>query len=272
MPYAERKGVRLYFEEQGSGEPLLLIMGLGGDIRLWSNQLPALAPHYRVIAFDNRGSGRSDVPPGPYSIAEMADDALAVLDHLGVERAHVLGWSMGGMIAQELAVAYPERVDRLALLSTVARSYPWLSTWFGWAAQARERGMDTTGMALWLMPWFYTTAFMSQGEKVQAALDAAAADPDVITAEGYAAQAAACRAYVKTASLDRLAAITAMTLVLVGADDVLTPPVYAWEIGERIANARVAVLSGGGHGIPLERPDAVNNAVLDFLAFRPAGP
>jgi len=272
MPYVEREGVRLYYEEQGGGAPLLLIMGLGGDLRLWSNQIAALAPHYRVIAFDNRGSGKSNVPPGPYSIAEMADDALAVLDHVGVERAHVLGWSMGGMIAQELAAAHPERVHRLVLLSTVARSYPWLATWFGWAAQARERGMDTTGMALWLMPWFYTTAFLSQGEKVQAALDAAAADPDVITAEGYAAQAAACRAYVKTASLDRLAAITAMTLVRVGADDVLTPAEYAWEIGERIANARVAVLAGGGHGIPLERPDAVDNAVLDFLSFRPAGP
>src|SRR6185503_20953113 len=106
---------KIYWEEQGSGDPILLIMGLGASLEAWDRTAPVLASRYRVILFDNRGVGRSDVPPGPYSLEMMADDAAAVLDAAGVQAAHVYGASMGGMIAQEFALRHPTRVRKLIL-------------------------------------------------------------------------------------------------------------------------------------------------------------
>src|SRR5690242_18695701 len=110
MPYAQIAGTRIYWEEHGSGEPLLMIMGLGASLDWWFRMLPVVSRRYRSIVFDNRGVGRSDPAPGPYTIPQMAADAAAVLDAAGVTRAHVLGVSMGGIIAQEFALQYPARV------------------------------------------------------------------------------------------------------------------------------------------------------------------
>jgi len=115
MPYALSDGTRIFWEESGSGEPLLLIMGLGYSHEMWHRTRPVVSAHYRTILFDNRGVGKSDVPQGAYSIAQMAADAAAVLDTAGITKAHVFGMPMGGMIAQEFALNYPERVNRLVL-------------------------------------------------------------------------------------------------------------------------------------------------------------
>src|SRR5580698_7995839 len=120
MPFVENQGARLYWDEQGSGEPLLLIMGLSYPSYMWHRSRPVLAQTYRTIALDNRGVGQSDVPPGVYSIALMASDAAAVLDAAKVQIAHVFGVSMGGMIAQEFALQYPKRVRSLILGCTAA--------------------------------------------------------------------------------------------------------------------------------------------------------
>src|ERR1700731_547498 len=120
MPFVENQGAKLYWDEQGSGEPLLLIMGLSYPSYMWHRSRPVLATRYRTVALDNRGVGRSDVPPGIYSIALMASDAAAVLDAAGIESAHVFGVSMGGMIAQEFALQYPARVRSLILGCTAA--------------------------------------------------------------------------------------------------------------------------------------------------------
>src|SRR5689334_5069581 len=111
----QNQGARIYWDEQGQGEPLLLIMGLGYPSYLWHRTRPVLAQRYRTIALDNRGTGQSDAPPGPYPIAVMASDAAAVLDAAGVESTHIFGVSMGGMIAQEFALQYPRRVLSLVL-------------------------------------------------------------------------------------------------------------------------------------------------------------
>ena len=120
MPFADNQGARIYWDEQGRGAPVLLIMGLGWTSAMWHRTRPILAERYRTVALDNRGVGRSDVPPGPYSIALMASDAAAVLDAAGIERACIFGVSMGGMIAQEFALQYPQRVDALLLGCTAA--------------------------------------------------------------------------------------------------------------------------------------------------------
>jgi 3-oxoadipate enol-lactonase len=120
MPFTENGGVKIYWEEEGKGAPVLLIMGLGWPSYMWYRTKPLLTKHYRTITFDNRGAGRSDVPAGPYPIATMASDAAAVLDAAGIESAHIYGVSMGGMIAQEFALQYPKRVKSLILGCTQA--------------------------------------------------------------------------------------------------------------------------------------------------------
>src|SRR5205809_7891619 len=121
MPKVTVNGIRMFYEETGGGEPLILIMGFGGDHLAWAFQVRALAEHYRVVTFDNRGAGQSDAPEPPYTIRTMADDTAGLIAALGIERAHVVGVSMGGMIAQELALAYPGRVRSLHLGCTTAR-------------------------------------------------------------------------------------------------------------------------------------------------------
>src|SRR5579864_3907880 len=120
MPFIQNQGAKIYWDEQGQGAPILLIMGLGWPSYLWHRTRPVLASRFRTIALDNRGIGQSDVPPGPYPIALMASDAAAVLDAAGIESAHVFGVSMGGMIAQEFALQYPKRVLSLILGCTAA--------------------------------------------------------------------------------------------------------------------------------------------------------
>src|SRR4029077_19011682 len=120
MAFVENQGARIYWDEQGHGEPVLLIMGLAYPSQMWYRTRPLLASRYQTLVLDNRGIGRSDVPPGPYPIALMASDAAAVLDAANVESAHVFGVSMGGMIAQEFALQYPARVRSLILGSTAA--------------------------------------------------------------------------------------------------------------------------------------------------------
>src|SRR3989441_9425553 len=120
MAFINNQGAQIYWDEQGEGEPVLVIMGLGYPSGMWYRTRPLLAARYRTIALDNRGVGRSDVPPGPYPIALMASDAAAVLDASGFESAHVFGTSMGGMIAQEFALQYPKRVRSLILGCTAA--------------------------------------------------------------------------------------------------------------------------------------------------------
>lgn len=263
MPSAPINGIDLYYEETGSGPPLLLIAGLSGNTLGWSMLEPALAERFRVIAFDNRGAGRSSAPAGPYTTTEMAHDAAALLDHLGIDRAHVVGQSMGGMIAQELALAHPERVDRLVLYATVARPRlavfgPWLSLW----ARAAERGMSGDELAISLMPWMFTPTLLSDHDQVEAILAEWANDPYPAPTAGLAAQAAACRTHD---GLERLPQITAPTLVLVGAEDILFPISCAEELAGGIAGAHLHVLERGGHIADVEYPEAVAEALLQFL-------
>jgi 3-oxoadipate enol-lactonase len=250
-------GIELYYEERGSGPPLLIIPPLSST----GFTISALEPHFRSITFDNRGAGRSSVPPGPYTTRLMADDAAALLEHLGIERAHVLGFSLGAEIAQELALAYPERVDRLVLNGAFARPNlgvldPWLTMW----DQAYAKEIDPAAFNVRLLGWMVTPAFMSQLDLVAAAI--AEPDPFPATAQGVAAQTAALRTHD---TLDRLGQISAPTLVLVGAQDIASPVVYSEELAKGIPGAKLQVLDPGGHAVLFEYADAANAALLAFL-------
>jgi pimeloyl-ACP methyl ester carboxylesterase len=261
MSRVQLNGIERFYQEAGSGDPLLLINGLTGTCLGWEPLVPALAERFRVITSDNRGVGRSAAPPGPYTTRQMADDAAALLAHLGIGRAHVVGSSMGGMIAQELALAYPQLVDRLVLYGTFARPrHAIMEPWLTFVVQMAER-LDPSAVTLGWLPWLYTPAFFAQPEQVEAVL--AWLEPYPAPAHGIAAQAEAVRSHD---TLERLPQITAPTLVLVGAEDVVTPLYYSRELAERIPGATLQVLERGGHEALWEHPEAGIEALLKFLA------
>lgn len=262
MPLAQIDAGDLFYEIVGEGPPLLLIAGFSGNTTGWLPVQPALAEHFTLIMFDNRGAGRSCVPPGPYTIAQMADDAVALLAHLGVERAHVLGSSMGGMIAQEVALRHPERVAKLILNVTAARPTPVLTRFLEANIWAIEHGMPPEDRAFWVLPWMASPAIMTAHEKVVQTLAVRQANPYPAPDAGMVAQAQAILAHD---TLDRVGQVTAPTLVLSAAEDILTPAAGGQELAEAIPGARFEVLPRGAHVTAAEYPAEVSAAMLGFL-------
>ena len=262
MPLVQIEAGDLYYEVAGEGPPLLLIAGFSGNTTGWLPVQPALARHFTLIMFDNRGAGRSCVPPGPYTIAQMADDALVLLDHLGVDRAHVLGSSMGGMIAQEFALRHPERLDKLILNVTAARPTPVLTQFLTANIWAIEHGMPPGDRMFWVLPWMASPAIMTDHEKVEQTLAMRQANPYPAPDAGMIAQAQAIMAHN---ALDRVGQITAPTLVLSAAEDILTPVAGGRELADAIPGAQFTVLPRGAHVTAAEYPAEVSSALLEFL-------
>ena len=263
MPYARSSdGIRLHYQVLGrsSAPVVLMIQGLGADKHGWDMQRFVLAARYRVIAFDNRGAGRSDKPFGHYSLEQMADDAIAVLDDAGIGTAHVVGASMGGAISQIVALQHPERVRSLTLACTACRNHDWRRELLtGWATQASERGMGamTSEAARWvigprsfrrLLPAFGWLGPLAMGRPSHA----------------FVAQVRAILA-TDEAMADRLHEITVPALVMVGNQDILTPRGDSEELAERLPNAELVVISGAAHGFMVEHATTFNRVLLDFL-------
>jgi 3-oxoadipate enol-lactonase len=268
MPLIDANGIRLYVEDEGSGPPLLLIMGLGASLETWVAQRQAFAAHHRVIAFDNRGAGRSASPPPPWTVPAMAADAVGLLDALGIERAHVLGVSMGGMIAQELAIRHPARVARLVIAMSFARPEPLRRAFLLHRRWARLQGADAAGESLATLPWLLSSAILRDAERLQPLLALVGAMP-FMSAEAYAHQV---DAIVEYTTRDRLHLVRAPTLVLGAAEDVLTPLSLSEEIAAAIPNARLEVLPRGGHAALVEYPDDFNRAVLAWFGEEKENP
>jgi len=259
MPYAENHGTRIYWEEHGEGEPLLLIMGLGYTLEMWHRTVPALAKRYRTIIFDNRGVGRSNVPPGPYSMPMMAADAAAVMDAAGVGRAHVFGVSMGGVIAQELALQSPQRVRSLILGCThhggpeaVLAEPEVLSLLAARGTMGVEEGIRA------MVPFIYDPA--TSRERIEE--DLAIRRRTYPTSEGYLAQLQGIFTYE---SRSRLAQLDVPTLVLHGESDRLVPPENGRRLAQLIARAKLVMIPEASHIFMTDQPEAAHQAILDFL-------
>jgi len=262
MPSAKRHGTALHFETTGAGPPVLLVMGLGMTASGWWRTVPVLtAAGFRVIAFDNRGVGRSDRPPGPYSVAELADDASAVLDATGVPRAHVYGISLGGMIAQELALRHPERVDRLVLGATTPGGRVAISADAATLAFFQRRGQMPADEAVWAsVPYNYAARTRAEhGERIAEDISRRLSQP--IEAEPYRAQLSAALGHD---CAGRLGDLAAPTLVIHGAEDRMVPFANAEILRDLIPSARLHVLPGAAHLYPTDDPTA-DPAVADFL-------
>jgi 3-oxoadipate enol-lactonase len=265
MAFVESQGARIYWDEQGQGEPVLLIMGLGYPSAMWHRTRPALAARYRTIALDNRGAGLSDTPPGPYSIRQMASDAAAVLDAAGIESGHVFGVSMGGMIAQEFVLQYPKRVLSL-ILGCTAGGGPTAVRAEAEATQMlmRRDKMSPEEAAEAAVPFIYDPT--TPRERIDE--DLAIRRPWFPSPEGYAAQLQGILAWE---AYSRLSQIVAPTLVIHGESDRLVPPGNASLIAERIPGAKMAMIPGASHLFLTDQPEASNRAILDFLAVQSAG-
>jgi pimeloyl-ACP methyl ester carboxylesterase len=253
-------------------------MGLAADSTAWMFQLPAFAPHYRTIVFDNRGVGRSAKPPGPYTIHQMADDAAGLLDVLDVGRAHVVGVSMGGMIAQELALRHPKRVRGLVLACTfpepdaeIERQREFSIAQFGGTVSAAGElkidvaALDPMLFFQHLLPRVFNQSFIDRELPKLLQLFGGALQYG-FSMEAILGQVEAVMGHRATA---RLHEIAAPTLVITGDADLLIPPGNSDILARDIPNARLVKVPGGSHGFNFETPDLFNREVVDFLASVP---
>jgi pimeloyl-ACP methyl ester carboxylesterase len=238
-------------------------MGLGMNATGWWRTVPVLAgAGLRVLVFDNRGVGRSDRPPGPYSIAGMARDAVAVLDAAGLERAHIYGISLGGMIAQEIALAHPERVARLVLGATTPGGPHATAADAATLAFFHRRGEMPAEEAVWAsVPYNYSSRTRAEhGERIAGDIAQRLRFP--IEAEPYGAQLAAALGHD---AHDRLATITAPTLVVHGSEDLMVPPANGRLLAEQIPGAEFIKLAGAAHLYPTDDLTA-DGKIAEFLS------
>jgi 3-oxoadipate enol-lactonase len=247
VPFLERPhGCRLYHEVRGRGEPLVLLEGLGGDIAGWRRNIPRLAGELRVIAFDHRGNGRSSAPDEPMTMFTFVDDAVAVLDHLGIDRAHLYGQSFGGMVAQEVALTLPDRVRSLILACThpgVRHAAPIRAT------VPKDR------------PWeaLYSERFRREHP------DEVAEDLRLGTPQAPQMARRQWEAMQGFDSFERLPSLGVPTLILHGTEDRTVHPDNARVLADRIPGARLVLLEGAGHVYHAEQPEAADAAVLEFV-------
>jgi 3-oxoadipate enol-lactonase len=262
MPKVQAGNVGLYYEEHGAGEPLLLVPGFGTGLWIWYRQIPALAGRFRVIAFDPRGVARSDKPDEPVSMRGYADDAAALLEALRVERAHVLGASFGGFVAQEFALAHPTRTRSLILCCTSfggPRHCPPAPETL--RAIASTKGLNTEERVRENLLLAFSPEFVaSRPEEVERVI--ALRSENEVPEYAYLRQLQAATAFDAEG---RVSQIQAPTLVLTGDADVIVPHENSLNLAARIPNATLRVIEGGSHTFFIERPEEFNSAVIEFV-------
>jgi pimeloyl-ACP methyl ester carboxylesterase len=258
MPYAMSAGTRIYWHEEGEGDPVLLIMGLGWGSDMWYRTTRELSPDYRTIMFDNRGIGQSDFPPGPYSISMMADDAAAVLEAAGAETAHVFGHSMGGMIAQELVLRHPEKVRSLILGGTHCGGQRIVPPAQEVINVLLAPVVDPVDSFWAIAPYIYDST--TPREKIEEDLEIRSrAYP---TRESYLAQ---LQAIMTWEACSRLSSIRIPTLVIHGETDRLIPTGNADIIAGEIPGAKLVKIAEASHVFQTDRPQESFAAIKAFL-------
>jgi 3-oxoadipate enol-lactonase len=241
---------------EGEGQPLVLLNSLGTSLGMWDDQAGPLAERLRLIRYDQRGHGDSPVPDGPYSLADLGGDLIALLDRLEIERVSLCGLSLGGMTAMWVASEIPDRIERLVLCCTSALLGP-ASDWQQRARTVRGLGVQAIADAV-LARWF-TPAFL---ERRPPAVDRLDATLRATPAEGYAG---CCEAIAALDLRGDLASITAPTLAIAGADDPATPPAKLEEIAARVPNAKLIVVPRSAHLANAERPDIITPVLIEHL-------
>jgi pimeloyl-ACP methyl ester carboxylesterase len=261
MPTVPSRDISIYYEEAGQGEPLVLIRGLGSDLQAWALQVPALAKHFRVITFDNRGAGRTGAPDKPYTIEGMADDLAFLLSALNVEKASILGYSMGGMIAQEFALKYPAKVEKLILLATSAKLDGYTRAVVESFINIRRSNMSREQQVRAQAPYVYSADLLDDPARYERAIRANVDNPYAQQDHAFIRQAQAVLSFDASG---RAGGIKAPTLIVSNSDDILIPPRNGEALSKLISGSKLVTLEGGHAGVT-EYPNEHNNAFLEFL-------
>ncbi|HEX6007324.1 MAG TPA: alpha/beta fold hydrolase [Burkholderiales bacterium] len=249
------------YQDQGRGHPLIFVSGLGGVGRYWEPQLSAFSTRYRVVTYDQRGTGGSDRKQRTFSVDGMTSDLVGLMDALGIEKAHIVGLSTGGAIGQTLAVEHPQRLARLVAVSTWTHCDPWFRRLFeARRVMYRQAGSELHAMfhPLWLYPPDYVNTHDAEIDEERS--KAVAGAPPVEVSIG---RIDAIMAFDRRKDLAR---ITAPTLIVAADNDYITPPYHAEALGRAISGSKLAIMKGGGHSVSKTRPEEFNRLVLDFLA------
>lgn len=265
MPIARVQGHRVYYEIHGDAAPppLVLIVGMGGSCRGWhALQLPEFSAARRTVIFDNRGVGETEDPGGPFSTADLADDTVALLDQLEIERADVLGVFMGGMIAQELVLRHPERVDRLVLVGTYARPDAKRRMLIEKWREMMKSGVSFEIQVWERMLWTLADETFEQTDLIEEMIQRHLTERRPVSADLFVRQCGAC---LHHDTRDRLSQIPHRTLILCGQQDSLTPPKLHRELAAGLRDAHLVVLPSAGHLVMAEAAQRFNQAVLQFL-------
>lgn len=265
MPVTKlRDGIAIHYESHGNGPPLILVSGTGHDLTFWSGQLPFFAPEFQTIVFDNRGVGGSSVPPAGYSLADMADDAAHVLDDAGIDSAHVMGFSMGGHIAQELALNYPDRVLSLGIHHSWSRNGARLKKFQETRRYLAEHDQRVALTELSMLALHASAYYDDHADEMEAHRNFLLEQSPVNA--GWIGQLEAC---IKGDTYDRLPQIKVPTLVTCSELDVIAAPHLSQMIHKRIAGSQLQILKGTGHVALMEAPEKFARICLDFLRSLP---
>jgi 3-oxoadipate enol-lactonase len=252
----------IYYETHGKGDPVLLIPGLNADSASWAGVCGKLAKHFCVIAFDNRGSGRSYTPKKKYSIREMAYDAIGLLDRLQMKKCHVIGHSMGGYIAQEIAIYYPERVGKLILESTASVSSTRNNMLFNDFLKRFEKDHDNKALMRRWAYWSFSPKTFERQNYIEKFIKYASAYPYLQSTQGFRGQIDAIASFNASA---RIKNIKSKTLIVIGGDDILIYPAESMKLAKGIKGSVSEEIKDTGHCIHVENPGAFISKVVQFL-------
>ncbi len=260
--FVDSGGTLIYYQVKGEGSPLVLLMGFGADGNLWEKHVEVYQKHFQCILIDNRGVGKSDAPEGPYSTSMMAHDTAAVMDHLGIAQAQVAGISMGGAIAQALALNHPGKVKSLVLISTWPSFNNFARTVYENLKKLRPVLPADDFMEL-LQLWIFAPPYYDQHlEDLKSAQKGALENPTPQSRTGFDGQLDACIAHN---SVDRLHQIDTPTLITIGMMDIFTPPAFSETLYEKIRGAKIERFPQGGHVHHWEDLERFNRITTEFL-------
>lgn len=275
MPFAKINNVEINYHIVGDGQPLLFIAGLGVDNMCWIYQVPEFQELFKVIVFDNRGIGKSTGSIAPYSIRMMADDAVELLKYLNIGKSHIVGTSMGGMIAQEIAINYPNMVDKLVLCSTFAKPQNMVEIIMkGVKDIIGYNALDIFGinphrlvfekLFSYLLQQIFSEEFLLENKKLIEE-----------TLRKYLSKLTYVETFLKQTgavythnTIDRLNLIKAETLIITGMEDKLVVPECSDILAEKISRSKLRKIEHAEHGMHFEMPDIINKIVIDFLSAK----
>ncbi len=260
--YVDSKGCQIYFQVRGSGFPLILLMGFGADGDVWELHAAEYQKHFQCIIPDNRGVGKSDAPNGPYSTEMMADDTIAVMNQLNIKKALVAGISMGGAIAQSLALNYPNRVQALCLISTWPSFNNYAKTVYENLKKLRRVARAEDFMEL-LQLWIFAPPYYDDNmEALKEGQQGASTNTNPQKQSGFDGQLDAC---INHNSVPRLHEISCPTLITIGMMDIFTPPVFSDLLHEKIDHSEIVRFPAGGHVHHWEDLERFNKVTTQFL-------